>query len=684
MMAFAACLPVAAVVSAADSQANALPPAPEVISLPETPTLSGNRSAATSNPARVPQPRPTHEGRGGTSPGKLRKPFPIVYSWSKRTLQGGKVKGITVSDKAISTYDPLPEVGRLTGNFKEANLVYRDAAGKETTIYDCIGNDKLHCAALDGRVSPDGKKIAFWVSFAKGIKQKLWTLHGQLPIPTIKGTLRTQIHIHDLTTGNTRAWNSPMRQLDMHPEWISNDKLVFVSNRSRVYPVYLPKKSAPYHWAIQRHTANIDGTNVVNIGPHDDVVLHPYVLSNGNILSANWRVDERLGQDQGNGRVTLQNEWWMTETDQFGAGEVTVFGAHGLSYKATTGKHESLLALHFYGERSNGDLLTANYYRRRHVGGFGQVLVIQRLPHGVEGTGNSLFPAVYPINPYGQEEDNPTHRDSRTGQFYGKANYPVGLPGNQVMLVYGTGYCFELPIKKANDEFLKDGPGCDAGIYMTTKIPSSHPSDFVKIVDDPARHEFSPDIALPYKAIYGKEMPEQQVREVQTDANGAQFCSLEVINVHRAKLHRPKSKKPCTKIGACIQAGYTVEKDLHRFAIYETQVNKVSQRKMQNQKIALPKEGHETKLLGYATPERDGSLAVKVPCETPIKMRGVAQDGTVFIRDQIKHSLRSGEARRCIGCHGGHTENEYHEIGGMDAWNDTIASKKPPQELMPR
>ncbi|MCB1787665.1 MAG: hypothetical protein KDJ33_15555, partial [Gammaproteobacteria bacterium] len=86
----------------------------------------------------------------------------------------------------------------------------------------------------------------------------------------------------------------------------------------------------------------------------------------------------------------------------------------------------------------------------------------------------------------------------------------------------------------------------------------------------------------------------------------------------------------------------------------------------------------------YARPEQDGSLAVRVPCETPIKMRGVAEDGTVFVRDQITHSLRSGEARRCIGCHGGHTENGYKSFGGMRNWKSTIAAGRPPQHLSPK
>lgn len=607
-----------------------------------------------------------------------RSAIPIVYSWSERTTHGTTVNGSKISDKAISAFDPLPEVARIYNNFKEANLVYRDAAGNETTLFDCIGDKALHCAALDGRVSPDGRKIAYWVVYAKKLRKELWTLHGTLPIHTLQHPLKAEIRIHDLNTGETNTWKTPRGRFDLHPEWLSNDRLIFVSNRARVHPVYLPGKDPVANWALQRHTANIDGSGVVNIGPHDDLVLHPYVLSDGNIISANIRVDEELGR----GKTTIHNQWWMTMTDQFGGNETTIFGAHGQSYRATHGHSESLLALHFYGERSNGDLLATNYYRRRHVGGQGQILVIERLPHGVEGAGSSFSPRVTPLNPYGQEEDNPTRRDPRTGRFYGKASYPVGLPGGQIMLVYASGYCYELELDKANDAYLKGGPGCDTGIYRTTRIPSRHPSDFIKIVDNPDRHEFSPDIALPYQQVYGKPMPEQQSRRIQRDAAGAPQCTLQVVDAKFAKLFRPDSKRPCHELGgACIQRGYRVKKDLAALAIYQTQINRVSQHSLERGRKPIPGEGHVTTLLGYAFPEKDGSLAVTVPCETPIKMRGVTRDGKIFIRDQIKHSLRQGETRRCIGCHGGHTEKGYQAKGGMDAWQYTIAAGKPPQHL---
>ncbi|MCP5313381.1 MAG: hypothetical protein H6955_07480 [Chromatiaceae bacterium] len=658
-------------------------PLPGPIEIPKPKPLPGAPKPIVDDPGPPPEPAPDQS----EPPGGFDEPFPIVYSWSERTQRTATLNDHTISANAISAFDPLPEVVHIVGGFKEANLVYRDADGYETTIYDCIGDDSVICAALDGRVSPDATKVAFWVAFARNFNPTTWTLNGNLPIPRLGSTIKTQIHIYDIATGRINAWDTPGGQWDMHPEWISNDKLIFVSNRAKVRPVYLPGKVAPTSWALQRYTANADGSNAVNIGPHDDAVLHPYVLSDGNILSANFRADEKLSQ----GITTIPNQWWMTMTDQFGGHEFTVFGAHAGIYRSQNKTVEGILSLHFYGERTGGDLLTGNYYRLNHVGGQGQVLSIERLPHGVEGaTGpGNLIPRITVINPYGQEEDNPTLRDPQTGRFYGKASWPVGIPGNQVMLTLADGFCYSgLKLENANDKYLRGGPGCNLGIYRTTRIPSKRPGDdMVKIVDDPDRHEFSPDIALPYQRIYGKPMPDQQVREIQRDEYGEAYCTLEVIDATFAELYpnddRNSKRIPCRELGgSCIKAGYSIPKDLAALAIYEAAPNRVPQSKARPEDVTL--DGHKLTLLGYARPEQDGSLAVRVPCETPIKMRGVAEDGTVFVRDQITHSLRSGEARRCIGCHGGHTENGYKSFGGMRNWKSTIAAGRPPQHLSPK
>lgn len=605
--------------------------------------------------------------------------FGVVYSRSLRNVRTATLKGYPVSANAISNWDVMPDTARIWSGMQEADLVYVDEFGKLTVIYDCVSSAE-NCAALDGRVSPDGTKIAFWVVRSAEIQDYVWTIYGNVPNRVLRSVQSAKIYIYDIASGVSTLVDMP-GSLNMHPEWISNDKLIFVSNRDKRRPVWLAdvNKGNAETWALQRYTANIDGSNAVNIGPHDDVALHPFVLSDGNILTSMLRIDEKRGY----GTVTIPNEYWVTETDQFGGGEFTVLGAHGKNMPTNQGT-QNRTALHFYGERSKGEILTADYYRRNHANGAGQVWMFPRLPHGVEGVGETLFPDITVVNPYGQEGDNITWRDPVSGQFGGKMAQPVGLPDGNVMMSYGHGFCYAgLKPENANDEYLNGGPGCDMGIYRTTAIPSKHPSDLVKIVDDPEWHEFSPDIVRPYQAIYGKPMPDQQVQKIQRDENGESFCTLEVVDA-RLFERFPSGGKACWVSGPlCVEAGFSVPRDLASLAIYEMIPNKRHKTDLKKAGEPIPLDGHESRYLGKVDLEEDGSINVVVPCDTPIKMRGMDKDGTVFVRDQIKHSLRSGEARRCIGCHGGHTEQGYYAKGGMEAFDLTIAASKPAQALQP-
>ncbi len=590
--------------------------------------------------------------------------MPVVYSWSERSKGSfTTTRGVTV--EALDNWDPLPDVAQVFQSFREANIVDRDENGVERTLFDCIGNPELHCAALDPRVSPDNKKIAFSVVYASAMQPNRFTGEGNLPIPQLDTSTAAVIYIYDTESRTLASWPRVEGVWDMHPEWISNDTLVFVSTRANIYPIRIPGQTPAYgrYPALQRWTARVDGSNAVNIGPHDDMALHPLVLSDGNILTSSWKVDEKLSVGK-----TSRNLFWMMMSDQFGGKEFSVLGAHEEAFReGSSGRFDALIALHFFGERSNGDLMTSNYYRGNHMG-MGMLIAFPRLPHGVEGIGETFLPAIYRLLPWAQEEDNTTHRDV-DGNFLGKGGYPSGLPGGEVLLTKGTGFCYVgLRHENANAAYLK-GPGCDMGIYVQKRFPSEHPSDLVKLVDSPDRHEFSADVRLPYAAVYGRAAPAVQTREDQG------FCSLRVVNTRIGKL---KAGTPaCSKSGSCIEPGYSIA-DVAKLAIYEVKPH----RSRQTAIIREPLEGHDMELLGYAIPESDGSVNVRIPCETPYKIRGVAADGREFIRDQIKHSLRQGEARQCLGCHAGHTMSD-HVPNVRERFSATIAGRRGASILVP-
>lgn len=601
-------------------------------------------------------------GEGGevivpTDPVETAK-LPIVYVWAERSTSAN-FRG---TDVMLDTYDPLPDSAAITGGFKKTNIVDRAADGTETTVFDCIGNSLVHCAALDPKVSPDNTKIVFSVLYAKAPLAVRWTLSGDLPIPLLGEPAAAVIHLYDTTTRTITSWPRVEGVLDVHPDWISNDTLVFVSTRAKVYPLRMPYKSTPYpsSHSLQRWTAKIDGSDAVNIGPHDDMALHPLVLSDGNIVTSTWRVDEHLSEN-----LTPANQYWMTMTNQFGGDEVSVLGAHSKMFSEDGLHWDEQVSLHFFGERSNGDLMTADYYRGNNLG-LGMPIAFPRLPYGVEGVGNTFHPAIYRLLPWAQEDDTVAFTNP-AGHFLGKGGYPAGLPGGEVMVTLGKGACFSaLPVASANPTFF-NGPGCDTGIYVQKTFPSQSPDDLVQVVDLPTRHEFAARVRLPYRAIYGKSAPTVQRRDDRGE------CSLRVVNARVGKL--VSGGEACSKEGACIEAGASVA-DVAKLALYEAKPNLTAETTVQT----TPLEGQEMRLLGYAHLEADGSVNVRIPCDTPYKLRGVAADGREFIRDQIKHSNRPGEARTCQGCHAGHNGAD-HVADVRSDFDATLAGRKPAVDL---
>ena len=653
-----------------------------------------------------------------TEPGTDPSAFPIVFA----TMPISRIEGVTLRDAnrnqmpisalSVSAFDPGEEVVHSYGGMKESNLVIRTPDGEEKQIETCTQDDwddtrtdvdLVHCAALSPRVSPDGKIVSYTKIFATSINPVTGSNGGDLPIPRIGGVQKVTNCFYTVVTGQSKCWDTPDGQIDMHWAWINNEEGVFVSDRyrmpdgKRTYPVYIPNKDAAISdRVLHMYRARIDGSGAINLGPHHDAVLHPFVLSDGNIISSAFRAEEQLAQ----GITTIPNQWWIMMTDQWGAHEFVVWGAHGGLFKDGDGKGlaQGMLAFHFLGEMTTGRILTGNYYRLNHVGGQGLVLAIDRMEWGVEGMQWRLdYPRVTSINPYGQEEDNPTQRDPRTGEFYGKASWPVAVPNAedgspQVMLTYCSGWCYKgLKTENANDAFLRGKPGANLGIYIATKFPSGHPADdMIKVVDEDGRHEFGAVPLIPYVKIYGKDMPDQQPPPNQVDADGTKICTLQVVDAYYSELYpnRP-GKTPGRELGGTnIVEGMTVKDDLAAVAIYQVLPNLVRQSKAKAADITL--DGHKLTLLGYAVPEEDGSMNALVPCETPIKMRGVNANGFVFIRDQITHSLRTGEERQCDGCHGGHSENGHAAVLARtgskttkEAFAHTLAYQRGPKPLSP-
>ena len=101
---------------------------------------------------------------------------PLVYSRCPRAgapfeLSGEVVKGgvtstATITLPAADLVEALPDTTwQRSGFVAPCDLVYRDEAGAERVLYDCISTSTPDdaCAALDAAVSYDAKTIAFAV-----------------------------------------------------------------------------------------------------------------------------------------------------------------------------------------------------------------------------------------------------------------------------------------------------------------------------------------------------------------------------------------------------------------------------------------------------------------------------------------------------------------------------------------
>lgn len=476
--------------------------------------------------------------------------------------------------------------------------------------------------------------------------------------------------------------------------------------------------------------ARLRGWSLVN--PDEmSAALHPYVLSNGRVIYTSWKTNHNQPYrfNNGNpGRQVTRNVFWVLSVDSFGgsqsamlAGHSNVGGTHPLTSDAV-----AQLTPHFLGERSNGDWCTALYYTQNNMGG-GAVQCHTPEAPGIEGLSPGLGTldqlsnphlAFVPSNTYrvdGRRTDIlltarsnrsnrhwGTTRDSESlwsdihSVYLGKLRDPHGIPDEQLLLTYLDGPCgivsiggyggIELTTTRTEFRAIEaaeatEQPGCNAGIYRTTVIPSINPpavaysqadpadqtsSDMVAVVDSPVWHEFMAVPVEPYSWTYGVSRP--QTSSLRTSPNAGQ-CIWASSNVNAAETssiwpHGVQTRQQCANQGCEMELEAQTQIDAIRFfeAIPNTDANTDGNRGWAAMQSLA---GFQQRWMGDAVPQADGSIAVEVPCDAPFTIAGVGSDGHVIKRDQMVQSLRPGEMRLCSGCH-------LHSAAGHDLHGEPL------------
>ncbi|KFI22378.1 PD40 domain-containing protein [Nitrosococcus oceani] len=585
----------------------------------------------------------------------------IVYTRIPRTTSAVEISGETFRN--IDIYDRLPDVSaRLQGFSGPGQLVHRKPDGELEILYDCVFPEPRACVPMDASVSLDGTRIAF--SVYRGNKfEKRRPLFFPVTVPntalSIKGG-EAQIFIFDLSTGHLTAWPHTPGTWDTAPVWLPDGHIMFTSTRAGDWPSVLG--TAEVQPTLQLWIAEVDGTEAVRVGPHErDSAMHPWLHSEtGRVMYSSWQVANMLPYRTQAGLGVLfgtkDNFWWVMSVDQRGGSLEAEFGAHTLQ---TTVGHK-LKALHFLGERANGDMCVTNYYRGNNLGA-GSILCWPVEAGNVEGNGPTSSPSQKAtFEPRGlYVAINGNDNDEPAGAR-GRVRDPEGLPDGNLLFSWLQGYCFSTTFRRFKSDVQELVQGCDAGIYRTTQIPVNPAVDeLIMVVDSPNWHEFMP------RLVHSRQVsiPPLKTADSGQCLLGAASMKAEVRN-YGGEGQFP-DRTPCALQG-CSTHGIDLS-EMVKIRFWEVIPFKHRMRTSDFN----GSQGIRTRIVGDVPLKEDGSFLASLPCDMPYLMAGVDSEGRAIARDQVVQSLRPGEIHTCGGCH-------LHSTNQTPKFEESLAAQNPP------
>jgi hypothetical protein len=691
--------------------------------------------------------------------------FGMVLTRAPRPNTPITIGADTIDD--ASNYVTATDVKRINQNFGETDVVYYpdvDDPLTYTVIWNCTGVATV-CAAQEARVSPDGTKIAYSVGFGNALVNVPFIGGVDVGVDEINYLTSASIYIYDIQAGTSSIVpNQPAGTIDRQPEWVDNDTIVFTSTRGNTYPN--KNVNGPNHTGFTQFGAkrglgaadygvsqeygyidpasksmnvwkmDIDGTNAVNLTPHEDNALNPLVVTTGDIYysAMNTHGLEVFPVAAPKWLPTSpRNLFWISRMNQHGGDHTVLLNGHktqgnikvnGWLPPHITGSNgtDSLRALRNIGEDAEGRLYVGHYYGANHRAGGSIYRVAPYADPSVEGCstescytdndvsgttpGGARFvnSSLTNVAPYGNSQDAEERKydDPDTVPVesipVGKAGFMGPLPGGGKQYTHMGAHCYNAGgvVTPAEQNAAATGgqPICDSGIYRMLVDRVTDPFDETQIeaiIDSTTHFEWDADVVAPYQSIYGQAQPAQQTP--YTPGN----CYVQVVDMTKAELYFGdgatydwnKLGYDCSVIGCAV--GKSVA-NFHADNIDGLKFLKVDRWDVTwsagNQDLfggTLNNTGHKKYTnLGTQTMESDGSLKAQVPCDTPLIFQGVDSDGMAIAHDAMLQSLRPGETRTCHGCHDGHSEERYAALGNVTAlsrWDSTLASATSPALL---
>lgn len=648
-------------------------------------------------------------------------------------LVGGVSKTATRHMRGLDVYDVLPDVTHFHGGFSApCDLMLRDASGAEKVLHDCssTSSDAASCAAMDPAVSFDGKTVVYAV-YSGPLKIGGQNVAGVVIDPTASSdspntptkypnryltTKEARLYLIDVASGKVTPLPHVPGAIDNAPTWLSDGRIGFASTRDGARSTMVPGTNNP-GLASQLWAMDPDGKNQLLVSHHGLAMEeHPFTLADGRVVYSSWQIFGTLPFRYGNGSVggftTLSNLFHIYAQNPDGSHPFAFYGQHSGDHNTTTSIKMDHEAAHFLTQTSDGRVFFADYYRGNN-NGLGGVVGVMPEPDGQEG----LLPADKIADYYAPRDAINASTWGHTGDhmsaampapplsvagykdpmaFVGKLGHPGALPNNGLMVTWGKGPCSTVSGNGIFAKFGKtappgtsgsgsgtamnvvtslglDGPGCDAGIYRMSKVPSTHPNDLVPIVDHPEWHEIQARALVPYSAIHGIPAPKAIARaDLRTShpalPPGTPFGLLGSASMLDRETHPAAGIHFAGEHQFALQGTDTIDYDddsLCGLRILAIQPNRAedpnrTQRDLHDLtgervlilgEIPIRHDDGSGKPLKDASGNDDTSFLVRFPANTPYMMQGIDCEGRTLNTDQTWQSLKPGEQKTCGGCH---------------------------------